>query len=201
MIRTLIKNWWLLLLAGILQAVMSVEILARQGTGFHSWSTVVFIGRLGLAAGACTVAAGLWHAATGASWLLVLNGLAQFTLGLILNAPFGSRIRFSTIACLIILMAVTLGILAWTTGRTLRTRNHVAESWLFIIAGAASIAFSLLFLALGFRWVTLEPGSTTDLVWQGTYFAFMSVCMFGLGLRLHSHGLSLSAFTRVRPVY
>ncbi len=50
----------------------------------HEWQGVVMIlNRITLAAGACTIAAGLWRPAIGKSWLLILNGVALSAYGVI----------------------------------------------------------------------------------------------------------------------
>ena len=54
------------------------------------------------------------------------------------------------------------------------------------LAGVASVGFAVAFLALGLRWITVEPGSRSDLLWLGSYFGFSAICMLGLGLRLNS---------------
>jgi len=111
----------LLTLCGILEAVISITFLT-QGTAL--------LGKLTLAAAACALAAGLWRGSTGRSWLLVLNGLALGTLGVIFNSLFRYRVSFRTIALLLAVMAlsdkyarvgeqhesVNLRIVAWPRG-------------------------------------------------------------------------------------
>lgn len=191
MIQTLINNWWLLALCGILDAIISAIYLVMQATDgpltFHAWNgTVVFLGELALAAGACTIAAGIWRSAKGKSWLLVLNGLSLFALGVIYNWLTHYRISFRTIALLIILMAMSIGVLELITARTLRRQRQVTDGWFLGFAAVASVGFALTFFALGFRWIRIEPGSHLDLLWLGCYFGFSAICMLGLGLRLHS---------------
>jgi uncharacterized membrane protein HdeD (DUF308 family) len=154
---------------------------------FHAWNrTVVLLGELALAAGVCTIAAGVWKAAKHKCWLLVLNGLALGALGLICYAFVRFPISFLTIALLIIVMAVTLGSLLFVTARIVRRQRHVAGEWLLKLAGAASFVFVLAFLAFGFRWIKIEPGSHPDLLWLGLYFGFSAICMLALAFRLHS---------------
>ncbi len=92
MIQTLIKNWWLLALCGVLDAIISIIYLVMYDAGpdgpltFHGWSgTVASLSTLALVAGACTIAAGIWRSASGKSWLLVMNGLAFRTMVLWLD--------------------------------------------------------------------------------------------------------------------
>ncbi len=120
----LIKTWWLLALCGILDVIISVINFDHAGNGFHTKSPVMQMGMLALAAGACTVAAGMWSSRRGRSWLLVLNGLAFGALGLILTGIFGSRIQFRTIAALIVVMALSIGIYE------LRLHRQAAYEWM-----------------------------------------------------------------------
>lgn len=196
MIQTLTKNWWLLALCGVLQAIMSV-IYVLMGTtkngvvDFHAWSSrVMFLGELALAAGVCAIAAGIWRSAAGKGWLLVLNGLALGALGLICTYFFRFRISLRTVSLLVILMAVSLGLLALVIAPTLRRQRHVADGWLLGLAGAASVGFVLAFLALGFGWIKWGPGSHVDFLWFGSYFGFSAICMVGLATRLHNQGRS-----------
>jgi uncharacterized membrane protein HdeD (DUF308 family) len=191
MIQTLIKNWWLLALCGILDAIISViYLIMRDADGplaFHAWNgAVVLLGKLALAAGACTIAAGIWRSAKGKCWLQVLNGLALSALGLISYKLTHYPISFRTVALLLVVMAMSVGIFELITARTLRRPRHAADEWFLGLAGAASVGFALAFFALGFRWIKLEPGSHSDLLWIGSYFGFSAICMLALGMRLNS---------------
>ena len=197
MIQTLIKNWPLLALCGILDAIISVIYLIMQETdgplAFHSWNgTVVFLGKLALAAGACTIAAGILRSTNGKCWLLVLNGLALGALGLIQYGFVRFPISFLTVALLVILMAISIGVLELIIARTLRRQRQVADGWFLALAGVASVGFALAFFALGFHWIKIEPGSHADLLWLGSYFGFSAICMLVLSLRLHGQDLSQS---------
>ena len=197
MIQTLIKNWPLLALCGIFDAIISVIYLIMQETdgplAFHSWNgTVVFLGKLALAAGACTIAAGILRSTNGKCWLLVLNGLALGALGLIQYGFVRFPISFLTVALLVILMAMSIGVLELIIARTLRRQRQVVDGWFLALAGVASVGFALAFFALGFHWIKIEPGSHADLLWLGSYFGFSAICMLVLSLRLHGQDLSQS---------
>lgn len=206
MIQTLIKNWWLLALCGVFDAMISVIYLIMQDTNgpitFHSWNgTIVFLGKLALAAGASTIAAGILRSTNVKCWLLVLNGLALGALGLIQYGFTRFRISFLTVALLIILMAMSIGILELGIARTLRRQSHVVDGWLFGLAGVGSVTFAAAFLALGFRWIKLGPASHSDLLWLGSYFGFSAICILALALRLHSQGLSQSGQREALPPF
>ena len=195
MLQTLIKNWWLLALCGVAEALYSVmTFVATRPDGslilrtfVNHRSTLMQMGVLALAAGACMIAASIWGSRKGTSWLLVLNGLACSALGLLFTFRTGP-IAFRTVALLIAAMAMSIGAYELATARTLR--RHRADEWLLRAAGVASVGFALAFLAFVFGWIKLDPGSAAQtLHWVGSYFGFSAICMLGLALRLHKLGL------------
>jgi uncharacterized membrane protein HdeD (DUF308 family) len=204
MIRTPIKNWWLLALCGVLDAIYSfMNFFIQRADGslalrtfVNSESTVRHMGVIALAAGACTIAAAIWTSRNGKSWLLALNGLACSALGLIFLFWTGP-LAFRTIALLIVVMAASIGIYELATARVLR--SHLADEWLLSAAGVVSVGFALTFLAFIFRWIKLEPGAPAQtLHWMGSYFAFSAVCMMGLGLR--PRGFALKSLDASMPI-
>ena len=167
MIQTLTKNWWLLALCGVLDATISVIYLIMQDADgpltFHAWNgTIVFLGKLAMAAGACTIAAGIWRSTKGKSWLLALNGVALSALGVISKLT-RYPISFRTIALLLVVMAMSIGILELETARALRRQRPMADEWFLGLAGAASLGFALAFFALAFRWINWIQGRTQTL--------------------------------------
>lgn len=195
MIQTLIKNWWLLALCGVIYAMISVIYLIMQNADgpltFHAWNrTVALLGKLTVAAGVCTIAAGVLRSSKGKSWLLVLSGLALSALGVIYYGFVRFRISFLIVALLVIVAAMSIGILELVTVRTFRGLRHVADKWVFGFTGVISVGFALGFLlwscGLALGWIKIEPGSHADLLWLGIYFGFTAICMLALGLRLHT---------------
>jgi len=192
MIQTLMKNWWLIALSGIFYAIYSVMNFFMQGpdgsvalrTFVNNRGTLMDMGMLAVAAGVCTIAAGMWSWNAGKSWPLVLNGVACCALGLTLRGMFGSEIRFRTIALLIVVMAMSIGLHELATARTLR--RHLAGGWLLSAAGIASVGFGAAFLAFALGWIKLENTRPLEgFLWFGSYFGFSAICMLGLALRAH----------------
>jgi uncharacterized membrane protein HdeD (DUF308 family) len=183
MIQTLIKNWWLLGLRGVLAALLSVMTFLMLNSAesstlreFALKGMVVFLGILALAAGACTIAAGIWSATHGKWWLLVLDGLAVSAAGVILI--LANSISFRIVTELLVALAMLIGIVELSSARMLR--RHVSDEWFLGLAGAASVGFALAFL-----WA--KPAETNSgFIWLGSYAAFSAICMFGLALRLRS---------------
>jgi uncharacterized membrane protein HdeD (DUF308 family) len=188
-----IRSWWLLALCGVLDAAIAVIYLIGQNTGwtFHVWhGTVVLLGKLTLAAGVCTIAAGIWNFRNTRFWLLVLNGLACSALGSIF-AFWTGPLAFRTVALFMVVMALSIGGYEFATARKLR---GLGEEWLLGAAGVASMAFALAFLGFVFGWIKLQPGSPAQsLHWLGSYFGFSAICMLLLTLRWDRSSLSPSS--------
>ena len=204
MIRTLAGNWRLLALCGVLYASISAIYFAMQSTDgpltIHAWNGVAtLLGRLVLAAGACAIVAGLWRSVRGKCWPLALSGLALLGLGVIYSALRRYPISLLTIALLIIVTAVSGGILELEAARALRLQGRVGDRWFLLLAGVAAFGFAGVFLALGLHWIPIAPGSRSDFLWFGSYFAFSAVCMLELALRLRGPGLSLPSRGDVMP--
>ena len=193
MIQTLVKNWWLLALCGSLQLAISTIYAIMERTGgpvlSQSWiGTVELVGKLAIAAGLCTIAAALWRSRNGRSWGLALNGVALAALGFIQYRLTRFQISIGTVAALIIVMAVSMGLVELKIARDFRRRSHVGDGWFFGLAGIVSVSLVLPSVALALRWVALQPGSRLDLMWLASYFGVAAVSMMALAARLHRRG-------------
>lgn len=195
MTQSLVKSWWLLALCGVLDALFAVLIVLMGSPDgspdlrafMHSRNALTQLGVLALAAGVCTIAASFWSPRKDNSWLLALNGLACSSLGLLvtLGAIGVTRpIAFRTIALVIVIMAMSIGLYELATARTLR--GHLGDEWLLGAAGVVSVGFAVAFLAFVLRWIKLDPSpSAQTFDWLGSYFGFTAICMVGLALRLN----------------
>lgn len=192
LILTLMKNWWLLALCGVLDAILAFMNLSMQSPeGYRAWrmfspaSTGMDMCKLAMAAGVCTIAAGICSSRKGRSWLLVLNGLAFIAYGLI-PILWKGPLQFRSFALpLLIVMAMSIGIFELATAHTLR--RQVADKWFLGLAGAGLVGFALAFLVMWLRWIKLEPGPQwLGFLWLGAYFGFSAICMLGLALRPRS---------------
>jgi uncharacterized membrane protein HdeD (DUF308 family) len=187
MIRTLINNWWLLALRAALAALFSViaflVLSSAESFTLREFATkgiVVFLGMLALAAGACTIAAGIWRARDSKSWLVMLDGLGVGAAGAVLIVT--DIIQFSTAMYLVALLAVAVGVVELATAQGLR--RHISDEWFLGLAGMVSLGFGLGFLMIA----PSEPGSI--FVWLGSYSGLSALCMLGLSLRLRGFRVS-----------
>jgi uncharacterized membrane protein HdeD (DUF308 family) len=196
MTQSLVKGWWLLALCGVLDALFAVQIVlmgSRDGSPIlrsfiHSRDAISQLGLLALAAGVCTIAASVWNSRKDNSWLLVLNGVACSSLGLLVTLGANRSITFRTIALVIVIMAISIGLYELTTARTLRGRlqGHRIGEWLLGVAGVVSVGFAVVFLGFVLRWIKLDSSpSAQTFHWLGSYFGFTAICMVGLALRLN----------------
>lgn len=197
MVSTLTRNWVLLVVCGILDAIISAAYLVMWYTDgpvrFHSWNgTVVLLGKLAIGAALVAIAASFWRGSSGKCWPLALHGLALGALGMILYGLTGFKISLLTISLLIAVMAVTFGILALILAQALGRQPRTADRWVWSFAGVTAGGFALTFLTLGFRWVEIGPGSHVELFWLGAYFAFSAACLLTLALRLRGRDLLTS---------
>ena len=90
-----------------------------------NFSPVVVLSRLALAAGVCTIAAGIRKSGSRKSWLIVLNGLALSAYGLI-PLFWKGPLSFLLFARLLVVMAISIGIFELVTARALWHRHRVA---------------------------------------------------------------------------
>jgi uncharacterized membrane protein HdeD (DUF308 family) len=192
MTQSLVKSWWLLALCGVFNALFAVLIVVMGSpdgsrslhTLIHNRAAVLQLGLLALAAGVCTIAASVWRSGKDNSWLLVLNGLACSSLGILVTLGATRPITFRTIALVIVIMAMSIGLYELATARTLR--GQLMNEWLLGIAGVVSVGFAIVFLAFVLRWIKLDPSpSAQTFNWLGSYFGFTAICMVGLALRLN----------------
>ncbi|HEV3149815.1 MAG TPA: hypothetical protein VGY94_02625 [Acidobacteriaceae bacterium] len=189
MTQSLIKSWWLLVLCGVFDALFAVLIVVMGSpdgrrslhTLIHNSAAILQLGLLALAAGVCTIAASVWRSRKDNSWLLVVNGLACSSLGILITLGLTRPITFRTIALVIVIMAMSIGLYELATARTLR--GHHIDEWLLGVAGVVSVGFAIVFLGFVLRWIKLDPSpSAQTFNWLGSYFGFTAICMVGLAL-------------------
>lgn len=176
------RNTWLLALCAILNAALALLTfeMFRQGPLTPPGVIAAMCG-LAVAAGACSLAAGLWDSCRRQAWPLALNGVALGAYGLlpiIWTGPLSYRI----FALLIVVMAASLAVLELTAAMRLEPRG--ANRWFLRLCGAASAGFAVAFLALTLRWLSTAPALHSPIfLWLGAYFGLSAFCMLALAFR------------------
>ncbi len=187
-----VRTSWLLASCAILNglySVMNFFMVDPDGgvtlrTGIYSRVTHAHMGQVALAAGVVTVAVGLWTFRDRKAWFLVLNGLSYSVLGLNVYAASSRSVGFQSVAILMGVMGLTIGIYELATARTLP--RHCADKWFFAAVGGVSLVFAAMFLGLAYGWFTLVSRPFSDFVWFGSYFAFTAICMLRFALRFRT---------------
>ena len=193
---TLSKAWWLLALCGILDAMhASINLLMTNlpltdrvfGSNLMA---VRDMGLLALAAGACTIAAGLSSGGKDQSWLLSLHGLAMGAFGTVIVSPLiKGPLSFRPISVLFMIMAASLGAFSLAAAKTQRRSDQ--GRWLSLALGAALIGFAASFLIIGGFRIRLEP-QQTYFIWMSTYLSLCAIFMIWLAFHVHSQGIGQS---------
>jgi uncharacterized membrane protein HdeD (DUF308 family) len=191
MIRLLIKNWWLLLLRGILAVAFAIFIfiflpfvpapLVRE---LAFAGLVVIFAVFAAVTGVITIAAAVRGAGQGgSSWLLLAEGIVVTVGGMMVLLSPGLTLEH--VIQLIALTALVMGILELVAGFHLR--RHLTDEWLLIVGGLTSIAFALcLFLV---RAESVQP----VLTWISIYALANGLAIAGLALRLRGLRQSIHA--------
>src|SRR5262249_41350758 len=145
-------------------------------------AAIWYMGLLALLAGACAATVGLWNSRKAQFWLLSLHGLALAVFGAIIVFPLvKSPLSFGPVSLLFTGMAASLGAFALDTARA--QGRSIRERWFPIAVGAASIAFALSFVVVGFlRNARLEPPIFFS--WMSSYFVLCAMFMVWLAFRM-----------------
>lgn len=188
------RTWWLLALCGILDAMQAaVNLLMVNPDGAVALRRLALpgavwdMGVLGLAAGGCAVAAGLWNVRRDYAWLLSLHGLALGAYGAIAVSPLvRGPLSFRPVSLLFAAMAASAGAFALKTAQTVR--RGASKGRLLSAAGVISICFAASFIAVGFQLVRLRPPAAF-FIWMSSYFGVCAILMLGLAFRADSREL------------
>ncbi len=178
---TSIRNAWLVGLCGVFEAIYAaLNLLMVNPDGSLEWRTyapritIALLGRFALAAGACAIAASVWKwESKRSSLLLLLHGLALSAYGLLSMFWSEGRHGILPVAVLFMVMALSAGVFALATAVPQRR-------WLLVIAGAGTLAFTPVFLAMGFGWLRLPPPVSYFVV-ISAYFGISAACMLLVG--------------------
>jgi uncharacterized membrane protein HdeD (DUF308 family) len=181
------KNCWVLAFCGVLHAIVTAIylLLQRQNgplTMYSSKVAVLLLSGFLIAAGVCVIMSGVWSSRNGESWMLVVNGLACSTLGLIYTFGTTRGLAFRTIAELIVVMAISMAIYEFAVATRLGRAGK--REWIITVAAVGSMGFALFFLAFVLGGIKLDPGSAAEsLLWMSSYFGFSAISIFWLALR------------------
>lgn len=175
--HALARNWWLLLLRGIVGVAFGVVALFWPGATLLS---LVFLwGAYAIADGAFS----LWAAITGrvgenaSRWWLAVVGLAGVAAGIIAWVMPGA----TALALLLLIAAWAIVTGAMQVWGAIRLRKEIEGEWLLGLSGSLSILLGVVLL--------LQPaaGALAVVWWIGAFAVLMGISYIGLALRLRKH--------------
>lgn len=173
--NTLARNWWKLLLRGVVAILFGV--LAWLLPGISLTLLVLFFGAFVLVDGIL----GVWIAFSGRKetenwWELLLWGLVGIGIGILtFVAPGATAVAF---VIFVAAWAIATGVLQIVVA--IRLRKEIEGEWLLILSGLASVVLGILFM--------LQPGTgALAMVWLiGTYAVIFGVLLAILAFKMRS---------------
>jgi uncharacterized membrane protein HdeD (DUF308 family) len=175
--QALARNWWLLLLRGIIGVVFGVVALFWPGATLLS---LVFLwGAYALADGVFS----LWAAITGrvgekaSRWWLAAAGIAGIAAGIIAWVMPGA----TALALLVLVAAWAIVTGAMQVWGAIRLRKEIEGEWLLGLSGSISILLGIVLL--------LQPaaGAVAVVWWIGAFAIIAGAAHIGLALKLRKH--------------
>lgn len=175
---SLAKNWWLVLLRGVLAILFGLA--AFLWPGLTLLVLITFFGVYALADGVLAIVTGVTRAKNSPRWwLFLLEGLVSIGAGLI--ALIWPGLATAILLGIIAGWAVITGV--FEIAAAIRLRREISNEWLLMLGGLLSIVFGVL--------LVLQPAAGgLFLIWLiGAYALVFGVLLIALGLRLKNREL------------
>ncbi len=162
MLESLLKNWWILLLKGIVIVILSIYIFLNPDAAVLGLS--LFIGIALLISGVFTTISSISYRKVVNNWKWYLvEGLIDSLLGIvILSAP---GLTAAIVAFVVGLWFLFYGITKIVASFELR-KNQITNWWVELIFGILAIVFSFMIMFNPFA------GAITIALLLGTFFLF-----------------------------
>ncbi len=181
-VDTLSRNWWLVVLRGVLGIAFGIITFVAPAISLAA--LVLLFGAYAFADGVFAIASAVrQRATTDRWWMLLLEGLVSIGAGLV--TLFLPGITALVLLYIIAGWAVATGILELVAA--VRLRKEIKHEWLLALSGIASVAFGVL--------IALFPGAgaLALVIWIGAYAFVFGALLVGLGFRLRGLGRSRTA--------
>lgn len=164
MVAELARNWWLLLIRGVLAVIFG--ILAFVWPGITLAVLVLFFGAYALVDGIFALVSGFMMIGQRERWwVMILEGIAGILVGLL--TFFYPGMTAILLLYFIAAWALITGVLEIVAA--IRLRREIENEWLLGLAGAASVLFGILLF--------LQPGAgALAVIWLIAGYAIL----FGL---------------------
>jgi uncharacterized membrane protein HdeD (DUF308 family) len=174
-LHLLARNWWLLLLRGIVAVLFG--LLAFAWPGLTLISLILLYGAYAGADGILALAAAVRGGTVAPRWWLVLVGL--LSLGAAVATFLYPGLTALVLLTFIGVWAIARGVLEIIGA--IQLRKEIENEWLLVLSGLMSVVFGALVLA--------RPGAgALALVWIiAAYAIVLGVLLIGFAFRLRGH--------------
>lgn len=173
------RNWWLVLLRGVISVLFGMTALILPLATIQV--LVLFIGVFALVDGTFAVVSAISSRAGHNNWwVLLIEGL----LGIITGVLVALQPRLAVLALLFLISswAIVTGVLE--IAAAVQLRKEIEGEWMLALGGVASILFGVV-LAI------FPTAGAVTIAWIiGWYAILFGGMLIGLGWRLHNHGQS-----------
>jgi uncharacterized membrane protein HdeD (DUF308 family) len=173
----LARNWWALVMRGIVAILLGIVTFAWPGITLAA--LVLLYGAYALVDGVMAIIGAVRAVQAHERWgALLIEGIA----GIVAAAVTIMWPGITALALVIVIAswAIVTGIFELVAA--VRLRKHVTGEWLLALGGIASIVFGVL--------IIMAPlaGALVIALWVGAYTLVFGVLMVALGFRLRSWG-------------
>jgi len=163
-VAALARNWWVVLLRGILGILFGLAIFFAPGISLTV--LVLLFGVFAFVDGVLALASAIRRrGSTDRWWVLVLQGIAGIAVGI--ATAIWPDITALALVYLIAAWALVTGGLE--IAAAIRLRKVITREWLLALAGIASVALGIVLMLFP------GPGALALVLWIGAY-ALVSVC-------------------------
>jgi uncharacterized membrane protein HdeD (DUF308 family) len=174
-LHALARNWWLLLLRGLVSILFGV--LAFVMPGITLISLVLIYGAYALADGIFAIIAAIRGEGPTPRWWLAVVGLIGVAAGILTFTLPG----LSALTLLLLIGAWALVRGVFEIIGAIRLRKEIDNEWMLILSGAISVLFG--------AYMLIMPGAgALALIWViGIYAIIAGVLMVALAFKLRKH--------------
>jgi uncharacterized membrane protein HdeD (DUF308 family) len=171
----LARNWWSLVIRGILGIV--IGLITFVWPGITLTALVFLFAGYALVDGAVSLTGAVHAAQAHERWgALVIEGILGIAAAVI--TVFWPAITALSLVFVIATWAILTGISEIVAA--VRLRKHISGEWLLILAGIASVIFGVLVAAVPLA------GALVIAIWFGAYAFVFGIMLVALGFRLRT---------------
>ena len=171
------RNWWSLVIRGLVGILFGIITLAWPGITFAA--LVIVFGAYALLDGVFSLVGAVKAAQAHERWgALVFLGVTGIGAGVL--TVLWPAITAFVLVCLIAAWAIVTGV--FEIAAAVRLRRYIEGEWLLALAGIASLVFGMLII------IAPLAGALVIAIWVGAYALVSGVMLVMLGIKLRSWG-------------